>query len=83
MRCKHWVGLALLAILPAFAGGALSGRRAPGFSLPDSKLQQHDLYDYRGQVVLLEIMQTSCPSCRSLTAELERIKTKYAGKVKC
>jgi peroxiredoxin len=81
MRCKHWVALAVLAILPAFAGGALSGRRAPGFSLPDSKLQQHDLYDYRGQVVLLEIMQTSCPSCRSLTAELERIKTKYAGKV--
>ena len=79
--CKRWASLALVAILPAFAGGALSGRRAPGFSLPDSNLQQHDLYDYRGKIVLLEIMQTSCPSCRSLTAELERIKTKYAGRV--
>ena len=79
--CKRWAAVALIASLPTLAGGALSGRRAPGFSLPDSKLQQHDLYDYRGKVILLEIMQTSCPSCQTLTAELERIKTKYAGKL--
>jgi peroxiredoxin len=78
---KRWAALALIASLPAFASGALSGRRAPGFSLPDSSLQQHDLYDYRGKVVLLEIMQTSCPSCRALTAELERIKAMYGDKV--
>ena len=79
--CSRWTALALIGCLPVFADGALSGRRAPGFSLPDSQLQQHDLYDYRGKVVLLEIMQTGCPSCQMLTAELERIKIKYAGKV--
>ena len=79
--CKRWAALALIVSLPALAGGSLSGRRAPGFSLPDSTLKQHDLHDYRGKVVLLEMMQTTCPSCQTLTAELERIKTKYDGKV--
>ena len=35
--------------------------RAPGFSLPDLKADQHDLADYRGKVVILEFMQTTCP----------------------
>ena len=28
-------------------------RRAPGFALPDSKMEVHDLYDYRGKPVIL------------------------------
>ena len=44
--------------MPAFAAGALSNRRAPGFSLPDSTMKQHDPLDYRGKILLLEFMQT-------------------------
>lgn len=61
--------------------GELSGRRAPGFSLPDSQLKYHDLADYRGKVVLLEVMQSTCPDCRVLAKTLEKMKAKYAGKV--
>jgi peroxiredoxin len=75
-RC---VALFVFALQLVLAAGELSNRRAPGFSLPDTKLQQHDLYDYRGKPVLIEIMQTSCPSCRRLSVELERIKLKYPG----
>lgn len=58
-----------------------TGRRAPGFSLPDSDLKQHDLADYRGKVVLIEFMRTDCPNCIRLTATLADVKAKLAGKV--
>ena len=38
-----------------------SNRRAPGFSLPDLNHKQYDLGDYRGRVVLIDIMKTDCP----------------------
>src|SRR5512147_1867396 len=60
---------------------AQTGRRAPGFSLPDANNQQHDLQDYRGKVVIIDIMRTECPECRPFAKTLERIKTRYGGKV--
>lgn len=60
---------------------AQTARRAPGFSLPDAKLQQHDLYDARGKVVLLDIVRTDCPKCMALTRELAKVKEKYGDKV--
>ncbi|HLY20286.1 MAG TPA: redoxin domain-containing protein, partial [Bryobacteraceae bacterium] len=61
--------LASAALL--FGSGELSGRRAPGFSLPDLHLQQRDLGDYRGRIVVLDIMQTTCPHCARLSEILE------------
>ena len=74
------VALLILALLPAFAQNPM-GRRAPGFSLPDMKLKQHDLQDYRGKVVLLDFMQTQCPNCQELTGRLEQVKAKLGDKV--
>jgi peroxiredoxin len=72
--------IVLGTLIPATAG-ELSGRRAPGFSLPDSKMRQHDLGDYRGKVVLIDIIQTSCPHCRTFAGILEQVKAKYAARV--
>ena len=63
------------------AAGGLSNRRAPGFSLQDSKGQQHDLYDYRGKIVLIEIMQTACPHCRAFSKILDQVKARYGDRV--
>jgi len=60
---------------------AQPARRAPGFSLPDVNNQQHDLQDYRGKIVLIEIMHTSCPDCLPFAKILEQIRTHYGGKV--
>ena len=57
------------------------GRRAPGFSLPDSKFKQHDMQDYRGKVVLIEFMRTDCPKCQELTKTLEQVRAKYGDKI--
>ena len=79
----------LLAVCGVVAGcalslgatGELSGRRAPGFALPDSTTRYHDLADYRGKVVLLDIMQSRCPNCEILTRTLKKVKATYGGRV--
>lgn len=67
--------------LTAFAATDLSNRRAPSFSLPDQRQVQHDLLDYRGKVLLIEWMQTTCPHCAEFAGVLEEVKKKYNGKV--
>lgn len=55
--------------------------RAPGFSLPDLKAEQHDLADYRGKVVILEFMQTTCPHCAAFVDVLDKVQQKFGNKV--
>lgn len=73
--------LALIASLTLFADGEYSNRRAPGFSLADSKFIQHDPQDYRGKVLIVEFMQTTCEICQRLTESLVEVKQKYGDKV--
>ncbi len=84
MKMVRWAmrSLALsLIFLATASAGELSNRRAPGFSLPDVELKQHDLYDLRGKVVLLEIMKTDCPLCGPTAAVMEQMKKKYGDKI--
>ena len=73
--------LAVLVCAAALLAGENSGRRAPGFALPDSKMQIFDLADYRGKIVLLEIMQTTCAHCVTFADTLQRVHRKYGDKV--
>lgn len=63
------------------AAGPLSGRRAPSFALPDSRLRYHDILDYRGKYLLIDFMLTDCPHCQTLAPVLENVKAKFKGKV--
>ena len=72
---------AVLMIGQPLASLSLSGRRAPSFSLPDAKLAQHDILDYRGHWLLLDFMRTDCPHCKELSKKLEGIKARSGGKV--
>ena len=81
MRTIFFLTATLVAATSLAFAGDLSGRRAPGFSLPDSKLRQHDLQDYRGKFVLLDVIQTGCPACRAFSAVLEQVKAKYGGRL--
>lgn len=78
MRIFFFV-LALAAGL--FASGELSGRRAPGFSLMDLTYKQHDPQDYRGKILLVDIMKTDCQRCAAFAPILEEVVAKYHGKV--
>ena len=72
----------LLAAGILTASGELSNRRAPGFALPDPSYSHfYDLQDYRGKVVIIDIMSTTCPHCMLLSSTLEKVKQKYGDKV--
>jgi len=58
-----------------------TARRAPGFALPDSTGKIYDLSDYRGKIVVLEFMQTTCAHCMTFTPILNQLQIRYGGKV--
>src|SRR5579864_6619708 len=79
---RRFFCLTLLAGTLLFASGELSNRRAPGFALPDPEYTHfYDLQDYRGKVLLIDIMSTTCPHCLLLSTTLEKVKEKFGDKV--
>jgi peroxiredoxin len=73
--------LIAIACFSLFAAGEFSNRRAPGFSLTDSHFQQHDPQDYKGKVLIIDFMQTTCPICTRLADTLVQVKSKYGDKI--
>ncbi len=72
---------AFIATISLFAAGEYSNRRAPGFSLADSKFAQHDPQDYRGKVLIVDFIQTTCDICLHLTQNLVDVQQKYGDKI--
>ena len=71
-----------LCVSSVFAAGELSGRRAPGFALLDvMTMKYHDPADYRGKVLIIDIMQSNCPHCADFARVLEKVKAKYGAQV--
>jgi peroxiredoxin len=77
----RFICLILLSSVCALGAGDLSGRRAPGFSLPESATKQHDPQDYRGKILIIDFMQVSCEHCVKFSAVLEQARAKYGDKV--
>ena len=73
--------LFLATSMACLFAGPLSGRRVPSFTLPDVGATYHDILDYRGKVVLVDVMQTTCPHCQELATQLEKVQAKYGDKV--
>ena len=73
----------LLTILLCAAAcvATAADRRAPGFSLVDSKAVEHDLADYRGKPVLLAFIQTTCPHCATFAEKLQQAQEKYGSRI--
>jgi peroxiredoxin len=73
---------AVTAIALLAASGDLSNRRAPGFALPDADYSRlYDLQDYRGKVLVIDIMSTRCPHCMLTSTTLEKVHERYGDKV--
>jgi len=72
---------AALLLSQGLVGQNLSGRHAPGFSLPDSKRVQHNILDYQGRWLIVDFMRTDCAHCKALSKTLEEVKAKYGSKI--
>jgi peroxiredoxin len=73
--------LFVLLLCAASLAAADPTRRAPGFSLVDMNGQMRDLADYRGKVVILEFMQSTCPHCATFIEILRNVDRRFPGKV--
>jgi peroxiredoxin len=57
-----------------FAGGAAAveiGATAPDFKLPNLDGKQVSLSDYKGQIIVLKLATTWCPTCKQQTQEIQ------------
>lgn len=77
---KHLAFLLLALGLPLHAG-PLTGKRVASFTLPDSQGRYHDVLDYRGKILLIDIMRTDCPHCGTFSKTLERVKSRYGERI--
>lgn len=73
---KKYLALSLLAILSLLllAGGAVAvevGAIAPDFKLPTLDGKQVSLSDYKGQILVLKLATTWCPTCKQQTQEIQ------------
>ncbi len=84
MKGRFLLTVAMLAGFSAgaFGAGSLSNRRAPGFTLPDLQFKYHDLADYRGRVVVLNIMNVGCSHCTAFSKVLSAAEKKYGPRLK-
>ena len=56
-------------------------RRAPSWALYDSQGKLRDILDYRGKVLIIDMMQTTCPHCNSFADVLQKVQQRYGDKV--
>lgn len=61
--------------------GPLVGKRVASFTLPDAQGRYHDVLDYRGRLLLIDIMKTECPHCIPFARVLERVKNRYGDRI--
>jgi len=79
---RYFLLLPILIGFCAFGAGETVGRRVPGFSLPDRTYSKYyDPLDYRGRILIVEFMQTTCPHCEAFSKILQEAVNKYGGKV--
>lgn len=73
------VVLILLAgtMVALWAGEAAKLRRAPSFVLRDWQNQWVRSADYKGKVIALEFIQTTCPGCHTTTQVLRHLYDRY------
>ena len=73
---KHLFTLLLFVVLcvaPFEAVAIEAGEQAPDFKLKSLQGQEVSLSDFKGQLVLLKLATTWCPTCRQLSAEIDKV----------
>jgi peroxiredoxin len=74
--CKHAFILLLfitICVIPVSAVAIETGSQAPDFKLKNLDGQEVSLSDFKGQLVLLKLATTWCPTCKQLSAEIDKV----------
>ena len=62
-----------LCLAPAVTVAIETGTQAPGFKLKSVRGEDVSLADFKGRLVLLKLATTWCPTCKELSAEIEKV----------
>jgi peroxiredoxin len=62
----------IFCIAPFMAAAIETGAQAPDFKLTSVAGQEVSLSDFKGQLVLLKLATTWCPTCKQLSAEINK-----------
>lgn len=65
--------LILFCLAPITALAVAKGEAAPDFKLQDMTGEDVSLSDFKGRLVLLKLATTWCPTCKQMSAEIEKI----------
>ncbi len=60
-------------LAPVVAIAVETNMQAPDFTLRSVRGEQVSLSDFKGQLVLLKLATTWCPTCKELDAEIEKV----------
>jgi len=55
------------------------GKPAPPFSLPDDRGRIHDLADFKGKVIYMDLWASWCEPCRAEMPNFKNLKDKFKG----
>jgi thiol-disulfide isomerase/thioredoxin len=64
--------LIVSCLAPTVSVALETGTQAPGFKLKSLQGKDVSLADFKGRVVLLKLATTWCPTCKQLSAEIEK-----------
>lgn len=62
-----------VCLIPVSALAFDKGEAAPGFTLKDVRGQEVSLKDFKGRTVLLKLGTTWCPTCKQLSADIDKL----------
>ena len=68
----------LLVLLSLSAQAATIPRKAPPFAIQMNDGKQVQLGTYKGKVVVLAFILTTCPHCQAVTRVLNKLQPEYA-----
>jgi peroxiredoxin len=71
---------ALLAVCATALAIPPVPRKAPEFTIVEAPGQQKLLSSYKGKVVFIMFMSTTCPHCQRLAQEVSKLDKEFAGK---
>ena len=63
----------VLCLAPVASVAIETGTQAPDFELKSVQGEDVSLADFKGRLVLLKLATTWCPTCRVLSAEIEKV----------
>jgi len=77
---RHFLPLLLIAALPCISPAAETSRPSPPYSIQRLDAPPLPVSNYRGKIVVLAFIHTTCSHCQQLTTDLNQLAKEYSAR---